>query len=496
MNNQILINVTFNETRVAKLENGSVAELYIERESVPRIVGNIYKGIVGKVVPGMQAAFINIGLEKSGFISVEDVNEESLYDLYFDNASSGPDTKKEVRGLIQDILREGQHVIVQVLKESVGGKGAKLSSYIAIPGKYLVLLSTVDIVGISRKIDEQDDRDRLVKTLKELKPGGVGLIARTSSVDASKDELKKDMEDLIRQWEKIKKKSEKRKRPALLYTEPKLYIKTVRDFISADINKILIDSEPVYREIKDYLKESFPEFNIKVELYKKKEPIFESFGVEAELKKIFKKKVWLKSGGHIIIEEAEGLTVVDVNTGRYQSGKDQEDTIYSLNLEAATEIVKQIRLRNLVGIIVIDFIDIRNVKLRDQIYEAFVEALKQDRSRSVVLEMSSFGVIQMTRQRLRESILSELAEPCPYCEGVGLLKSHHTVCYEIIREIRKKASDSRGGKNIIIKANSHVIKALKLSEEDNLDTLAEEHGMEIEYKPGSGRVEKFQVEIK
>lgn len=495
MDNQILINVTFNETRVAKLENGSVAELYIERESVPRIVGNIYKGIVGKVVPGMQAAFINIGLEKSGFISVEDVNEESLYDLYFDSASSGSDSKKEVKGLIQDILREGQHVIVQVLKESVGGKGAKLSSYIAIPGKYLVLLSTVDIVGISRKIDEQDDRDRLVKTLKKLKPEGVGLIARTSSVDASEQELKRDMEDLIREWEKIKKKSEKRKRPALLYTEPKLYIKTVRDFISADINKILIDSEPVYREIKEYLKESFPEFNIKVELYKKKEPIFERFGVEAELKKIFKKKVWLKSGGHIIIEEAEGLTVVDVNTGRYQSGKDQEDTIYSLNLEAATEIVKQVRLRNLVGIIVIDFIDIRNVKLRDQIYEAFVEALKQDRSRSVVLEMSSFGVIQMTRQRLRESILSELAEPCPYCEGVGLLKSHHTVSYEIIREIRQKISDSRGGK-IIIKANSGVIKALKLSEGDNLDNLAEEHGMEIEYKPGSGRVEKFQVEIK
>jgi len=501
MDNQILINVTFKETRVAKVENGSVAELYIERESEPRVVGNIYKGRVGKVVPGMQAAFIDIGLEKSGFISVEDVNEDSLYDLYFESGADEVDTKKDIKGLIQDILREGQHVLVQVLKESVGGKGAKLSSYIAIPGKYLVLLGTVDIVGVSRKIEDQKERDRLSKALRDMKPEGLGLIARTSSVGATTDELKKDMKDLIVEWESIRKKSESAKRPTLLYSEPKLYIKTVRDFISADINKILIDSEPVYREIKDYLKRNFPDFKIKVELYKKKDPIFEHFGVENELKKIFKRQVWLKSGGHIIIDEAEGLTVVDVNTGRYQSGKNQEETIYSLNLEAATEIVKQIRLRNLVGIIVIDFIDIRNPKLRDQIYEAFVEALKQDRSRSVVLEMSSFGVIQMTRQRLRESILSELAEPCPYCEGVGLLKSRHTVSYEIIREIKKHIDKSQGNKNngnenkIIVRANSNVIKALKLSEKDNINRLQDQYGVEIEFKGGSGRVEKFQVSV-
>ena len=494
MDNQILINVTFKETRVAKMENGSVAELYIERESEPRVVGDIYKGRVGKVVPGMQAAFIDIGLEKSGFISVEDVNEDSLYDLYFESGADEVDTKKDVKGLIQDILREGQYVLVQVVKESVGGKGAKLSSYIAIPGKYLVLLGTVDIVGVSRKIEDQKERDRLNKALRAIKPEGLGLIARTSSVGATADELEKDMKDLIVEWENVRKKSEAAKRPTLLYTEPKLYIKTVRDFISADINKILIDSEPVYREIKNYLKRNFPDFKIKVELYKRKDPIFERFGVENELKKIFKRQVWLKSGGHIIIDEAEGLTVVDVNTGRYQSGKNQEETIYSLNLEAATEIVKQIRLRNLVGIIVIDFIDIRNPKLRNQIYEAFVEALKRDRSRSVVLEMSSFGVIQMTRQRLRESILSELAEPCPYCEGVGLLKSRHTVSYEIVREIKKHIGKGNGNK-IIVRANSNVIKALKLSEKDNLDRMQNQYGMDIEFKGGSGRIEKFQVTV-
>jgi len=303
------------------------------------------------------------------------------------------------------------------------------------------------------------------------------------------------MNDLILRWGDIRKKSEAKKRPALLYREPKLYIKTVRDFISADINKILVDSEDVYREIKGYLKRNFSDFKIRVELYKDKVPLFERFGIENEIRKIFKKKVWLKSGGHIIIEEAEGLTVVDVNTGRYQSGKNQEETIYSLNMEAATEIVKQIRLRNLVGIVVIDFIDIRNPKLRGQIYESFVEALKQDKSRSVVLEMSSFGVIQMTRQRLRESILTELAEPCSYCEGVGSLKSQYTVSYEIIREIRRHMEKSKRKKKIVVKANSNVIKALKLSEKDNIDRMQDEYGVEIIYKPVSGRMEKFQVTV-
>jgi len=495
MDNQILINVTFNETRVAIMERGSVAELYIERESTPRIVGNIYKGIVGKVVPGMQAAFIDIGLEKSGFISVEDVNEDSLYDFYLESGETNEQSKKEEKVLIQDILREGQHALVQVLKEPVGGKGAKVSSYIAIPGKYLVLLGTVEIIGISRKIEDPEERDRLSSVIREMKPKGFGLIARTASIGASAKELKRDMNELMGRWEDVRKKSEARKRPALLYREPKLYIKTVRDFISTDISKILVDSPEVYKEIKAYLKRNFSDFKIKVELYKDKEPLFEQFGIDNEIRKIFKNKVWLKSGGHIIIEEAEGLTVVDVNTGRYQSGKNQEETIYSLNMEAAQEIVKQIRLRNLVGIVVIDFIDIRNPKLRGQIYEAFVEALKQDKSRSVVLEMSSFGVIQMTRQRLRESILTELAEPCPYCEGVGSLKSQYTVSYEIIREIKRHMDKSMRKKKIVVKANSSVIKALQSSEKDNMDRMQDKYGVEIVYKPGSGRTEKFQVTV-
>ena len=370
MENQILINVTFNETRVAVMESGSVAELYIERKSTPRIVGNIYKGKVGKVVPGMQAAFIDIGINKSGFISVEDVQEESLYEFFLEKGEeAAQDFSKQQNNLIQDILREGQHVLVQVLKESVGGKGAKLSSYIAIPGKYLVLLGTIDIVGISRKIEETEERDRLTELLNKIKPEGIGLIARTASFGISEEELEYDMKELLSIWEKVKKSNEEINGPSLIYEEPRLYLKAARDFVSNGMNKILVDSKEAYKEIKDFLKINFPDSIADVQFYNDTEPLFTKYGIEKDIKKIFNKKVWLKSGGHIIIEEAEGLTVVDVNTGRYKSGKGQEDTIYNINVEAALEIVRQIRLRNLVGIIVIDFIDIKNRQLREDVYE-------------------------------------------------------------------------------------------------------------------------------
>ncbi len=494
MDNQILINLTFNETRVAVMENGSVAELYIERKTKPRIVGNIYKGKVGKVVPGMQAAFIDIGMDKAGFISVEDVQEDSLYEFFLENGEedSAQYVHKQQKNLIQDILREGQNVLVQVLKESVGGKGAKLSSYVAIPGKYLVLLGTIDIVGISRKIEDKEERERLSESIKKLKPEGAGLIARTASAGVSEEELANDLKELLSVWEYVKKANEEKSGPSLIYEEPKLYIKAARDFVSTKVNKILVDSDSAYSDIKDYLKRNFPDSNLDVELYKDPVPLFLKYGVENDIKKIFKKKVWLKSGGHIIIEEAEGLTVVDVNTGRYQSGKDPEETIYNINVEAAIEIVRQIRLRNLVGIIVMDFIDLKNRQLRDGVSEVFVEALKHDRARSVVIEMSSFGVIQMTRQRLRESILKELAEPCFCCEGIGYLKSVNTISYEIIRDIKRRLSRPVN-KKITVQANPVVIKSLLDSEKDNLKLLEEEYGLEIEYLTVEGKIERYKL---
>jgi ribonuclease G len=494
MDNQILVNVTFNETRVAVMENGSVAELYIERKSTPRIVGNIYKGKVGKVIPGMQAAFIDIGMNKSGFISVEDVQEDSLYEYFLENGAEDAiqDIKKQQNNLIQDILREGQHVLVQVLKESVSGKGAKLSSYVAIPGKYLVLLGTIEIVGISRKIEDSQERERLTESIKKIKPEGVGLIARTASAGIPEEDLENDLKELLSIWEGIKKSNEEKKSPSLIYEEPRLYLKAARDFVSKGMNKILVDSKEAYGEIIDYIKLNFPDSIAEVELYNEPDPLFTKYGVESDIKKIFKKKVWLKSGGHIIIEEAEGLTVVDVNTGRYQSGKGQEETIYNINVEAALEIVRQVRLRNLVGIVVIDFIDIKNRQLREGVYNQFVGALKYDRARSVVHEMTSFGVIQMTRQRLRESILKELADPCFYCEGIGYLKSIDTIAYEIIRDLNERLANAISQK-ITIVANSVVIKRLLESEKDNLNKLQEHFGIEIEYKSSEERIEKYKI---
>ena len=493
MDNQILINVTFNETRVAVMENGAVAELYLERKSTPRIVGNIYKGKVGKIVPGMQAAFIDIGINKSGFISVEDVQEDSLYEYFLEKGeAAAQDFSKQQTNLIQDILREGQYVLVQVLKESVGGKGAKLSSYIALPGKYLVLLGTIDIVGISRKIEAEEERERLTELLNKIKPEGVGLIARTASLGVSEEELQYDMNELLSIWDRVKKANDDKTGPSLLYEEPKLYLRAARDFVSNGNNKILIDSEEALKEIKEYLKLNFPDSIADLQLYDESDPLFTKYGIENDIKKIFKKKVWLKSGGHIIIEEAEGLTVVDVNTGRYQSAKGQEETIYNLNVEAALEIVRQIRLRNLVGIIVIDFIDIKNRDLREAVYEQFVEALKSDRARSVVHEMSSFGVIQMTRQRLRESMLSELGEPCFYCEGVGYLKSIDTITYEIIRDLRKRMIKRKGNK-IKIVANEMVLNNLLESESDNIKKLMDQYEVDVEYTTTDQKPEKYKI---
>ena len=490
MRNLILINITYDETRVAVMENGSVAELYIERNSPPRMVGNVYQGAISKVIPGLQAAFVDIGSKKSGFISVEDVREDSIYNIFFDEEAT--QNSKKDKDLIQDMMKDGQHIIVQVLKESVGGKGAKLSSYISIPGKHLVLLGNVDMVGVSRKVEDVEERERLKLSIKEIKPKGIGLIARTASIGVSKQELIRDMNELIQVWENIKKKSNEQKARTLLYKEPKLYIKAIRDLVSNEMNTVLVDSEEVRGEIIDYLTQKFPSSDVNVELYKKTIPIFSEYGVEDGIKNVFQKRVWLKSGGHIIIEEAEGLTVVDVNTGSYDRGKDQEETIYNLNIEAASEIVRQIRLRNLVGIVVIDFIDIRKRELRDRIYEAFVKELKKDRAKSVVLEMSPFGVIQLTRQRLRESILSELAEPCYLCRGTGYLKSRYTVAYEIIRNIKVRLTNS-SVQNIMIHAHPSVLEAIREPELNNVDRLEREYKVQITYKEMDSEIDKYRI---
>lgn len=493
MKTRIFINTTFNETRVCVFEDDALSEVYIERSSEPQIVGNIYKGRIGKVVPGMQAAFVDIGIDKSGFISVEDVYEESLIEYFLEeNEENIPERKS--KQLIQDILNENQEVIVQVIKEPVNSKGPKLSSYIGIPGKYTVLLGTIDMTGISRKIVDSDERERLSNIIKSHKPDNIGFIARTASTGISEAEIKEDMSNLIDIWKDIKGKSEHSPTPSLLYQEPKLYLRAVRDFITDNVEEIVIDSKDIYREISEYIKNYQPEKKSLLKLYKEKEPLFTKHGIEEILNRLYNRKVWLKSGAHLIIEEAEGLTVIDVNTGKFVSDKGHEETIYKINLEAARESARQIRLRNLVGIIVIDFIDMKNQDLKDKIYENFVDSLKNDKARSVVYPMSPFGVIQLTRQRVRESILKSLAESCPVCDGTGYVKSRDTVCYEIIRELRHTL-DVKKPKHIKVVAHKDILENMKKKEGENLENMSKQFKVRISYDQNDNELDEFEVVV-
>lgn len=487
MSTQIYINKTFNETRAAITENGNLVELYIERKSRPQLVGNIYKGKVGNIIPGMQAAFIDLGIGKSGFISVEDVQEDSYFEFFLEE---GDVKTKKKKSLIQDLLREGQEVLVQCVKEFSAGKGAKLSTNIAIPGRYLVLLGTTDMIGISRRIKNRDERQRLLDIIKSAKPEGVGFIARTASQEIDRDELKIDMNNLVGYWKEIKKRSDEAKSPVLLYEEPSLYMRVTRDLVSDEETKIIIDSKKVYQEISKYLDAN----NIKshIELYTDGSPLFTKYGIEQEIKKIIDRKVWLKSGGYLIIEEAEALTVIDVNTGRYTGGITHHETIFDINMEAAHEAAYQIRLRNLVGIIVIDFIDIKSLQKRKEIYRKFIESLKKDKARSVVLDMSSFCVVQLTRQRMRESLLTQLTDQCHYCGGKGYVKSIETISYEIIREITTHIS-RRVINKIIITANQDVISYLKVFEGNSLRKLTTRYGVEFIYDPVDNLQGEYEI---
>ncbi len=493
MSTQIYVNVTFNETRVAITENSSLVELYIERKSRPQLVGNIYKGKVGNIIPGMQAAFIDLGIGKSGFISVEDVQEDSYFEFFLEEEDlKTTKKKKKTKSLIQDLLREGQEVLVQCVKEFSTGKGAKLSTNIAIPGRYLVLLGTIDMIGISRRIRSREERQRLQNLIKSVKPEGIGFIARTASQEIDEDELRLDMNDLIELWKGIKKRSEETKSPALLYHEPSLYMKVTRDLVPDEETKVFIDSKKGYREISSYLDTN--KIKIQIELYTNGTPLFTKYGLEDDLKKIIDKKVWLKSGGYLIIEEAEALTVIDVNSGRYTGGITHHQTIFDINMEAAREAAYQIRLRNLVGIIVIDFIDIKSLQKRSEIYKTFVESLKKDRARSVVLDMSDFCVVQLTRQRMRESLLTQLTEQCNHCSGKGYVKSIETISYEIIREITSRIS-SRSVNKIIITASPKVLSYLKEFEGNNLEKLVSQHGVELNCQSIDNLQDEYEINI-
>ena len=490
MNTQLIINSLFNETRIAVLEKNRLSELFIERKSSSSMVGNIYKGKVEKIIPGMQAAFVGIGDDRSGFLSAEDVYEESLSELFLEEEETTKASRRNHQP-IQDVLRQGQEVIVQVTKEPTGNKGPKLTSHVGIPGKYLVLLPGSDSVNVSRKITDKKSRKGFSEIMKD-KPEDLGFIVRTACVGADEKDIKTEMRVLVRKWKRIKKKYEDSNPPGVIHEEADTCIRVVRDLMGNGLKKIVVDSSKAHDQITKYFSDRIKKDGFTVDIYDKKEPIFDRYGIESQIQKMYKKKVWMKSGGSLIIDEAEGLTVIDVNSGKLVGEEFHKETIMKTNEEAAVETARQIRLRNLVGIIVIDFIDMQSIRSRKKIESLFTAEMKKDKARTTIQEISSFSVIQLTRRRVRESILSDLTEPCDTCEGSGRVKSIYTTCYEILRDIDQWTKESAEGP-LVIHANQKVIAKLREIEGRSIRKIQRERGIKVKFKSTEDLLEKFTI---
>jgi ribonuclease G len=536
MNKEMIISSTRHETRVAILEDDQVVELFIEREQSRGVVGNIYKGRVSKVLPGMQSAFVDLGLERDAFLYVTDVispTEEALEDdddqtvaepldapvngghdapgpeaaaadigerPADDPATTGnesepeasnappsepvqahngaarpqPSSRSERRGRdrsqpdarIEDLLKEGQEVVVQVVKEPLGTKGARITSHLSLPGRFLVYMPTVEHIGVSRKIESREERRRLrgiVQRFREQSGLPGGCIIRTAAANRSEEDILTDLTYFQQVWQDIQRRRESERTPAVLFREESLVTKLLRDLLNEQFQAIRLDQAEEYQRTVGFVQRIMPSMVSRVKHYAKDYPIFDEYGVQSEIDKALRSKVWLKSGGYIVVNQTEALVAIDVNTGRYVGKKSSgrlEDTIVKTNLEAAREIVRQIRLRDLGGIIVLDFIDMEEKKNRQKVAQALEQELRRDRAPSKSVQVSDFGLIIITRKRVKSSLERMLTEPCPYCSGTGAIKASATICYDILTEI-KKVRGELDGYSLVLRVNPEIARALK-----------------------------------
>lgn len=529
-NNLLVINVEFGETRVALIENGIIVELQTERTRGKTAVGNVYLGKVTRVLPGMQAAFVDIGQERAAFLHVEDLIRPDDFDRYIaggsayaeddglelgpseesldpesedggeasevSNGSSGKKVKeKRPRGRpahrssqrsrsaqnegparvsretpIREVVREGQEVIVQVSKDPIGTKGARVTSHVSLPGRYVVYMPTIDHVGVSRRIGSDDERVRLRKAIEAMRPPKGGLIVRTVAEGLTKKQLKADIGYLVRLWGEIVRKREVHpKPPATLFTELDLVLRTARDQFSDDVERIVIDDRDRHEQLCRFVSTFMPERVDSIELYEGKEPIFDAYGIEDEITRALSRKVPLPSGGYLVIDQAEALTAIDVNTGRFvgKGSKDLEETILKTNLEAVEEIAYQLRFRNLGGLIVLDVIDMDRPANREKVRRRLNELLQKDKAHTTLNPVSDLGLIEMTRKRTRESLGRVMHEPCFYCDGTGQLQSRTTVALEILRQIRRE-HQFIAGYHVVVNAHPAVVDVLQTEEREAL----------------------------
>ncbi|UCF88027.1 MAG: Rne/Rng family ribonuclease [bacterium] len=475
MGSDIIINANEFETRVAILENRQVSEISVDRIKDRGVTGNIYKGKVVRVLPGMQAAFVEIGQERAAFLHASDIvlDMGEYAEMLSADEINGDDEFPMITSsghAIEDLLKEGQEVLVQVTKEPIGTKGARVTAYITLPGRMLVLMPNLVKVGVSRRIQKTEERERLRGIVTSLKPAGVGFIVRTAAEGATEQEISQDMDFLVRLWDSIKKRRPRSRAPSLLYAELDLTFRVLRDLYNTDIEAIYVDSKDEYKKLVDFTKKFTPGLKDALTLYEDEEPIFEHFGVEMEINRALGKKIWLKSGGYIVIDQTEALTAIDVNTGRFVGRRNLEDTIVKTNMEAVQEVVYQLKLRNIGGLIIIDFIDMEKYANRKKVFSSLEEALKEDRAKTTILQISELGLVEMTRKRTRDNLASIMTEPCPYCEGKGLIKSLRTIVYDIFRQVKREAS-ALDGKRIVLMVHPKVADLLYEEEREYLEGL-------------------------
>jgi ribonuclease G len=502
MNKEMIVSSNGHETMVAILEDDLVAEIFVERERHRGVVGNVYKGRVSKVLPGMQSSFIDLGLERDGFLYVADVIDtlvefDKLAGDDDDDTGGGGnggghrrerDRQDRPQQKIEELLKEGQEIVVQVVKEPLGTKGARLTSHVTMPGRFLVFMPTVDHIGVSRKIESREERGRLrgiVKDFREANGFTGGVIIRTAAGGRPKEDILGDLEAFHKIWTEMRQRNESSRAPAVLFQEQSIVARLLRDLLTEDFQAIRIDNAQEYQRVLELIERIMPSLAPKVKLYSKPYPIFDEYGVQAEIDKALKSKVYLKSGGSIVINQTEALVAIDVNTGRFVGKKTSgrlEDTIVKTNLEAVKEIVRQVRLRDLGGIIVLDLIDMDDKKNRQKVYQAVEQELRKDRSPSKALQVSDFGLVIITRKRVKQSLERVLTEPCPYCAGTGVIKSSATICYEILNEV-KKVGPEINGHRLVLRVNPDIARALKEEESGVLKDLRQSIGKDVTVKP-------------